>query len=112
MTNFAIVEAPSALGLFPGGVERLPAALLNAGLADALGARPAISLAEGVGFEPTELALNGFQEPHLLSTCRDAVAFSLVTTLHLSFASRRVYRLRAVSMPSTLPRGPLVGGPP
>lgn len=38
---FAIVEAPSVLGLFPGGVERLPEALLAAGLADRLGARHA-----------------------------------------------------------------------
>jgi hypothetical protein len=40
-TRYAIIEAPSVLGLFPGGVERLPAALLDAGLADALGARRA-----------------------------------------------------------------------
>jgi arginase len=37
----AILEAPSVLGLFPGGVERLPQALLAAGLADALQARHA-----------------------------------------------------------------------
>ncbi len=41
MGGYAIIEAPSVLGLFPGGVERLPAALLEAGLADALGARRA-----------------------------------------------------------------------
>jgi len=41
MVRYAVIEAPSALGLFPGGVERLPAALLEAGLADALGARRA-----------------------------------------------------------------------
>jgi arginase len=35
------MEAPSVLGLFPRGVERLPAALLDAGFADALGARRA-----------------------------------------------------------------------
>ncbi len=39
MTSFAIIEAPSILGLFPGGVETLPDALLAAGLADRLGAR-------------------------------------------------------------------------
>ncbi len=39
MTRFAIVEAPSTLGLHATGVERLPDALLGAGLADALGAR-------------------------------------------------------------------------
>jgi hypothetical protein len=39
--SFAIVEAPSVLGLFPKGVERLPDALLAAGLAEQLGARRA-----------------------------------------------------------------------
>jgi hypothetical protein len=37
----AVVEAPSVLGLFPRGVERLPEALLDAGLADAVGSRRA-----------------------------------------------------------------------
>ncbi len=36
--RFAIIEAPSILGLFPKGVEHLPAALLGAGLAEKLGA--------------------------------------------------------------------------
>jgi arginase len=39
MPGYAIIEAPSVLGLFPRGVERLPEALLDAGLADALRAR-------------------------------------------------------------------------
>ncbi len=39
--SFAIVEAPSVLGLFPKGVETLPDALLAAGLAERLGARRA-----------------------------------------------------------------------
>lgn len=41
MTGFAIVEAPSVLGLFPRGVERLPEALQVAGLAEVVGARHA-----------------------------------------------------------------------
>jgi arginase len=41
MADYAVIEAPSVLGLFPGGVERLPAALLDAGLADAVDARHA-----------------------------------------------------------------------
>ena len=41
MIRFAIVEAPSVLGLFPKGVETLPDALLGAGLADRLDARRA-----------------------------------------------------------------------
>jgi arginase len=40
-TTFAIIEAPSVLGLSPTGVERLPGALLDAGLAGKLGARRA-----------------------------------------------------------------------
>lgn len=39
MTGYAVLEAPSALGLFPRGVERLAEALLEAGFADAIGAR-------------------------------------------------------------------------
>jgi arginase len=41
MTRFAVVEAPSVLGLFPKGVETLPNALLGAGLGEKLGARRA-----------------------------------------------------------------------
>ncbi|QQK75443.1 arginase family protein [Salicibibacter cibarius] len=37
--KFAIIEAPSVLGLYSSGVENLPDALLAAGLADCLGAR-------------------------------------------------------------------------
>jgi arginase len=39
--RYTVIEAPSVLGLFPRGVERLPAALLDAGFADALAARRA-----------------------------------------------------------------------
>lgn len=39
MNGYAILEAPSVLGLRPGGVEQLPEALLQAGLADGLDAR-------------------------------------------------------------------------
>ncbi|MPY70342.1 MAG: arginase family protein [Alphaproteobacteria bacterium] len=39
--SFAILEAPSVLGLFPKGVETLPEALLGAGLAERLAARHA-----------------------------------------------------------------------
>jgi arginase len=41
MMRFAILEAPSVLGLTPGGVEGLPDALLAAGLASRLAARRA-----------------------------------------------------------------------
>lgn len=39
--GFAVIEAPSILGLRPTGVETLPAALLRVGLGDKLGARHA-----------------------------------------------------------------------
>jgi arginase len=39
--RYAVIEAPSVLGLFPRGVERLPKVLLEAGLAEALEARRA-----------------------------------------------------------------------
>jgi arginase len=42
--RFAIVEAPSVLGLKPTGVERLPQALLRHGVAERLGARRAAAL--------------------------------------------------------------------
>lgn len=41
MTRFAIIEAPSPLGLWPSGVERAPEVLLRLGLARALDARRA-----------------------------------------------------------------------
>lgn len=41
MGRFALLDAPSVLGLFPSGVERLPGALRAAGLAEVLGARDA-----------------------------------------------------------------------
>lgn len=44
MRNYAIVEAPSALGLRSRGVERLPATLLGHGLAERIGARLAARL--------------------------------------------------------------------
>ena len=41
MSGYAVIEAPSVLGLFPRGVEQLPSALLDAGLAGAVRARHA-----------------------------------------------------------------------
>jgi arginase len=39
VSDYVILEAPSVLGLFPGGVDRLPEALIGAGLTRALSAR-------------------------------------------------------------------------
>ena len=41
ISGYAIIEAPSILGLFPSGVEQLPAAVFAAGFADRIGARRA-----------------------------------------------------------------------
>ena len=49
---FAIIEAPSVLGLFPEGVEMLPDALLAVGLAERLGARHAGRI-EPPAYDPT-----------------------------------------------------------
>lgn len=49
--RYAIIEAPSILGLRPNGVERLPAALLDLGLAEALQARRAARL-ETPAYDP------------------------------------------------------------
>jgi arginase len=58
----AIVEAPSHLGLRAAGVEALPEALLAAGLAERLGARPATRLAVPA-FDPRIDAGTGLLNP-------------------------------------------------
>lgn len=58
--RYAIVEAPSVLGLFPGGVEHLPRALLDAGLAGALGARHAGHVA-APPYDPARDPLTGLR---------------------------------------------------
>lgn len=62
MVRYAVIEAPSVLGLFPGGVERLPAALLEAGLADALGARRAGRVVPPP-YDPTRDVTTGLLNP-------------------------------------------------
>lgn len=62
MEGYAIIEAPSPLGLFPGGVERLPDALLGAGLDTALDARRAGRLPPPP-FNPTPDAATGILNP-------------------------------------------------
>ena len=54
MNRYAIVEAPSILGLKPTGVDRLPAALLQHGLADELQARRAARVVPAAAYD-TEL---------------------------------------------------------
>jgi arginase len=65
MADYAVLEAPSALGLFPGGVEHLPTALLDAGLADALAARHA-GVVVPPAFDPRRDPLTGLRNPTAL----------------------------------------------
>ena len=62
MLRFAVVEAPSILGLKPTGVEMLPEALLKEGLLDRLGARHAGRVAPDSPYhferDPATLTLN------------------------------------------------------
>ena len=62
MARFAIVEAPSVLGLFPGGVENLPGALLDAGLAETLNARHACRVMPPA-YDPTRDPATGLLNP-------------------------------------------------
>jgi arginase len=62
MTRYAIIEAPSVLGLFPGGVERLPEALLDAGFAEALDARRA-GRVEPPPYDPVRDPATGLLNP-------------------------------------------------
>jgi arginase len=62
MPGYAVIEAPSVLGLFPRGVERLPDALLGAGLADALDTRRA-GRVEPPLYEPRRDPATGLLNP-------------------------------------------------
>jgi arginase len=62
VARYSIVEAPSVLGLFPGGVENLPRALLDAGLADAVGAHHA-ALVTPPPYDPNRDASTGLLNP-------------------------------------------------
>jgi arginase len=60
--RYAILEAPSVLGLFPRGVEGAPTALLDVGLADAIGARHA-GRVEPASYDATRDPITGLLNP-------------------------------------------------
>ena len=62
MRRYAILEAPSVLGLWPSGVERLPDVLLAQGLDERLGARRAGRI-EPPLFNPVRDAATGLLNP-------------------------------------------------
>jgi len=78
--RYAIVQAPSILGLKPTGVERLPEALLALGLADALRARLAARV-ETPAYDPVRDPATGTLNaqaiaawsPHLADACESVL---------------------------------------
>ena len=77
MSRFAVIEAPSILGLRPTGVELLSGALTRAGLIDRLGARHAGRVAPQTPYEferdPATLTLNATGIASYSRTLADAV---------------------------------------
>ena len=65
MRGYAVIEAPSVLGLFPRGVELMPEALLDAGLAEALDARRA-GRVEPPPYDPRRDPATGLLNPTAL----------------------------------------------
>lgn len=73
---FVIVEAPSVLGLFPGGVEKLPQALLHAGLAQSLDAE-VVTRVEPPAFDPRRDPVSGLLNPHAIAAYSRALGAAL-----------------------------------
>jgi arginase len=73
VAGYAIIEAPSVLGLFPGGVENLPRALLDAGLVDAVAARHA-GVVTPPPYDPRRDAATGLLNPRGLRDYAHALA--------------------------------------
>ena len=63
MPRYAVIEAPSILGLRPTGVEELPRALVEQGLVERLGARHACRV-EPTGYDATRDAATLTLNPH------------------------------------------------
>jgi arginase len=73
VAGYAIIEAPSVLGLFPGGVEHLPSALLDAGLAEAISARH-VGVVTPPPYDPRRDAATGLLNPTGLRDYAHALA--------------------------------------
>jgi arginase len=73
MSELAIIEAPSVLGLRPTGVERLPDALLGAGLAAGLSARHA-GRVEPPPWDPRRDPRHGLLNAHAIARYSSALA--------------------------------------
>jgi arginase len=73
MRTYAILEAPSVLGLWPSGVERLPEALLGEGLLERLGAEHA-GRVEPPAFDPVRDEPSGLLNPHAIAAYSCALA--------------------------------------
>jgi arginase len=71
--SYAIIQAPSVLGLFPKGVETLPDALLAAGLAERIGASHA-GRVEPPPYDPKRDEATGLLNPHGLAAYSLALA--------------------------------------
>jgi arginase len=78
MNRYAILEAPSILGLKPTGVDRLPSVLLQHGLADQLNARRAGRVVPAAAYDakrdPQTLTLNAHGIAEYSKVLADAVA--------------------------------------
>jgi len=71
--SYAILEAPSVLGLFPKGVETLPDALLAAGLAERISASHA-GRVEPPPYNPQRDEVTGLLNPHEIAAYSLALA--------------------------------------
>lgn len=79
-SRWAIIEAPSILGLFPNGVEQLPDALLEMGLSDRIGARLS-GRVDVPPFDPTRDPGTGLRNPEALRDYAHALADAVGTTV-------------------------------
>ncbi|WP_327266568.1 arginase family protein [Streptomyces sp. NBC_01232] len=80
MRKPAIIEAPSVLGLRPSGVQDMPGALLDAGLAEQLGAVRA-GRVEASAYDPRRDETTGILNPHGIARYAASLADAVGTAL-------------------------------